>query len=60
MLMKRFLVLAALLLTSTIAHAPAHAEFTLEQEQAFGTELNRLLKMQLKWALASGWRCLRV
>jgi uncharacterized membrane protein YbjE (DUF340 family) len=22
--------------------------------------LSRLLKMQLKWALASGWRCLRV
>jgi hypothetical protein len=21
---------------------------------------SRLLKMQLKWALASGWRCLRV
>jgi hypothetical protein len=35
-------VLAALLLTSTIAHAPAHAEFTLEQEQAFGTELKEL------------------
>ena len=27
---------------------------------AAGAFLNRLLKMQLKWALASGWRCLRV
>jgi hypothetical protein len=24
------------------------------------TRPSRLLKMQLKWALASGWRCLRV
>jgi hypothetical protein len=26
----------------------------------FDSKLNRLLKMQLKWALASGWCCLRV
>lgn len=38
MLMKKFLWLAVLLLTSTIAHA----ELSLDQEQAFGKELKRL------------------
>ena len=31
-----------------------------KKPKADKSQSNRLLKMQLKWALASGWRCLRV